>query len=155
MDGISLSLSFDVNPEQKADVDEWFRRIGSRVSDFSEYFKDRAIPILQEEFEKTFAQQGRPPWAPLSPRYRDWKARKGYPTVIGIKTGAMKQALVEGGDIEMVEAFQLTYGTSLTYAGFFHEGTRKQPARPLFEFYPEGLERLEKALFDYIDEVGI
>ena len=150
-----LSIQVTYNESEVAEIDGYFRDLTTRITDFTPYLLEAAA-ILRKSFSTTFEAQGRPRWAALSPRYLAWKVRHGYPAAIGRLTGAMRESLISqggGAHIEEISSTQLIIGTSVFYAGFFHGGTKKMPARPLFQIYPEDIKELIDNLRLYISKV--
>lgn len=50
------------------------------------------IPQIRQAERYAFSEANPSGWAGLDDRYKAWKAKKGYPTTIGIRTGALKEA---------------------------------------------------------------
>lgn len=104
---------------------------------------------LREITQDTFEAEG-PGWEPLSPAT---VAKKGS-TTIGRETDAMMESLVSEGEGHIEEFFgeELIFGTHLTneegfpYPVAFDQGTRNQPARPIFDIQEHDLRRFTKSV---------
>jgi len=162
-----------------------FLRAQFNPTDFRKWMRDatyiRALVVLEkdrlprncaleykDEVSKVIASQAfHKPLAPLSVKYRDWKAAHGFPTSIGILKRDLLQSLIVLK--ESVRAYGAYYGgvdpsasdqggknwylqgaskKIITYAIWLEEGRGPtktggaQPARPIFkdtrEFYAKG-----------------
>jgi hypothetical protein len=105
---------------------------------------------LEQMMKNTFAEEG-PGWEPLAPSTVE---RKGFPQ-IGRDTDAMMQSLTsESGPEAVREIFgdELIFGTALVneegfpYPVAFDQGTRNQPARPIFDIQEHDLRRFTKSV---------
>jgi hypothetical protein len=93
-------------------------------------------------------------WHALSPDTIMQKARKGSPDPrMLIDTGAM----LEGYTVRDSEHQRLKIGpstisldTDLDYPIFIQEGTRKMPARPFLDFYPQDRRRWAEMCSEYL-----
>lgn len=119
---------------------------------------ERFANLLQQMMAERFASEGEGDWAPLAPATVE---RKGS-SVIGRETDAMMEALTSDGaegalrevlDDELVYGINLRNEDGFAYPVAFHEGTSRQPARPLFDPGGMDLRRLTKELQIYL--VGV
>jgi phage gpG-like protein len=88
------------------------------------------------EWKKQFASQGSQfgtPWAPLSPKYRAWKAAHFPGQPILVRTGRLRTSLTQRPlGIEEVSTKGLRLGTDVPYAQWHQRGTRVMPRRQLY-----------------------
>ena len=80
----------------------------------------------------TIGRRGGSEWAKLSPKYKIWKDYFYPGRPILVRTGDLKQSLVEfgGNHIFKAERASMTFGSRIPYAGYHQSGTRTMPARP-------------------------
>lgn len=119
---------------------------------------ERFVDLLQQMMAERFASQGEGDWEPLA---ASTVARKGS-SVIGRETDAMMEALTSAGSegaLREIVGDELIFGVNLTsedgfaYPVAFHDGTARQPARPLFDPAGMDLRRFSKELQAYL--VGV
>jgi hypothetical protein len=117
----------------------------------------RFVDLLQEMMGQRFAAEGEGDWEPLA---ASTVAKKGSST-IGRETDAMMDALTqEGAEGALREVFddELIFGVALrnddgfAYPVAFHDGTSRQPARPLFDTEGLDLRRFTNELQRYLVE---
>jgi phage gpG-like protein len=71
-------------------------------------------------------------WAPLSPRYREWKAKRYPGAKIMHLTGDLEDSLTKRPfGIDEINNEVMVIGTQVFYAGYHHHGTPMMPARPV------------------------
>lgn len=103
------------------------RRVGEKVGDSRPFFEKMYKEGFLEGMSETFANENRGRWEPLTPKYRAWKRKKGYPDRIGVRTGAMRDSLTTKGApnaVLKISGNSAQFGTSVKYAHFFH---RRRP----------------------------
>lgn len=119
---------------------------------------ERFMHLLQQMMAERFAAEGEGDWPPLAPATVE---RKGS-SVIGRETDAMMEALTSDGaegalrevlDDELIFGVNLTNEDGFAYPVAFHDGTSRQPARPLFDPAGMDLRRFSKELQIYL--VGV
>ena len=104
-----------------------------------------ALPVVAAAIERNFDEGGRPlPWAPLTPRYAAYKARRfGAGLRILERSGALRRSIstrLEGG--------ALVASTDVPYAAFHQYGTRRLPARPFLTLTETDKEEVVQAVAD-------
>ena len=104
-----------------------------------------ALPVVAAAIERNFDEGGRPlPWAPLTPRYAAYKARRfGAGLRILERSGALRRSIstrLEGG--------ALVASTDVPYAAFHQYGTRRLPARPFLTLTETDKEEVAQAVAD-------
>lgn len=116
---------------------------------------ERFVDLLQQMMAERFAAQGEGDWEPLAASTVE---RKGS-SVIGRETDAMMEALTtewaEGAlreifDEELVFGISLVNEDGFAYPVAFHDGTSRQPARPLFDPAGMDLRRFSRELQAWI-----
>lgn len=119
---------------------------------------ERFANLLQQMMAERFAAEGEGDWPPLAAATVE---RKGS-SVIGRETDAMMEALTSDGaegalrevlDDELIFGVNLTNEDGFAYPVAFHDGTARQPARPLFDPGGMDLRRFTKELQAWI--VGV
>jgi hypothetical protein len=85
-------------------------QVEQNADDMSTTFK-KIIPDIKAAFRYEFSEANPSGWKALSKKYRQWKIDNGYPATIGIKTGALKRALVEEPMIK-IDKRSLIYGVN-------------------------------------------
>lgn len=101
------------------------------------------IPRIREFVADEFSGSNPNKWPALTPKYRHWKAKKGFPHWIGVMTGTMKEAANEKAEIDLQPTYmtwKLNPNNALSkkgypYANVFNFGRRdgKQPPRPIYK----------------------
>lgn len=120
-----------------------FERAGAAVKDWGRYVFPRLVPVLEGAVREQFDGRGVGPsgaWAPLSETYAQWKARKAPGMPLMELSGSMREALTNSSSPmawREWSADAFSFGTvGLRYTGYHQAGTRRMPARPLFDFGP-------------------
>ncbi len=117
----------------------WLERIKAGTGDARPLWA-AMIPRIRTFVKDEFAGGNPNKWQSLSPRYRHWKATHGYPHWIGVLTGKMRDAAGPGANIQLkprvliwgLDQNKTRAKNGASYSGYFHSGTRKMPARPIF-----------------------
>jgi hypothetical protein len=101
------------------------------------------IPKIRGFVAEEFTPRNPNKWPQLSPKYKKWKEKRGYPSWIGELHGKMKSAANEKAVIDMQPTFmtwKLDPQNALSkkgypYANVFNFGRRdgKQPARTIYK----------------------
>ena len=114
-------------------------RFSEGISDFAPMFLRIGAVFRAQEKEqfKSEGALGAGRWAPLSPDYKAWKARKYPGRKIGVLTGALQRSMTGGaGYSQRVTRTNASFGLDPSskadpYARYFAGGTEKMPARPV------------------------
>jgi len=120
----------------------------------------RILPLLQNYTEQYLARggafEGNPAFAPLSPRYARYKARRYPNTPILTRSGRMRASLagLTGDSVADASPDRLVYGTKVPYALYHQTGTRKMPKRPPLKLSKPLTTRILTALRNYLIEQG-
>jgi len=134
--GVGLRFSFSVIGAEALSVD--LSRFADEITDYRPFWNGPFLDVWRPWIQQAFATQGAStgrPWAPLSPSYAAWKARRGY---------AYEGLLVRSGDLSSAlmhpersrvgvwdpQPSSLRVGTTREGAIFHQTGTRRMPARP-------------------------
>jgi phage gpG-like protein len=130
-----------------------------RIDDLTPAF-ERMIPALQDYIARRIHTGGTlhnlPPFAPLSPRYARYKAKR-YPNApILVRTGRLFRSLTTNTDdtIADIQPDHLTFGTRVPYALYHQLGTRKMPARPPIKLSKPIQTQLLTILRNYLIQEG-
>ena len=143
--------SFTINYSDKG-LNE---KIANAVKQFGNFrFEFGEIVRSLAKYNKSiFNLVGSGKYAPLSPKYAEWKLRNYGVKPILVLDGALRDSLIEPrGDINPNTIINITntsmeYGTKLPFAAFVQEGTSKMPARP-FHFIDEARRRIIDQIID-------
>mgnify|MGYP001558528499 CR=1 FL=1 len=108
--------------------------MGKTVKDLSPVWADVDTYLrgaVGEQFGTT-GRRGGSEWVKLSPKYKAWKDWHYPGRPILVRTGDLKQSLVEfgGNHIFRAERTSMTFGSRIPYAGYHQSGTRTMPSRP-------------------------
>lgn len=112
-------------------------RFGEDCKDLRPAFKQIATSFRQIE-AKQFSSQGgygSGGWTALRASTIARKERGGYPMDILVRTGALRDSLIErtSGTVIDIQPLKLSLGTSVPHAIFHQRGTRHMQARPLIQ----------------------
>ncbi|MDM7461678.1 MAG: phage virion morphogenesis protein [bacterium] len=121
---------------------------------------ERILPLLQHYTENYLAREGRyegnPPFAPLSPRYARYKAKRYPGAPILTRSGRLRASLasITSDSIADASPDALVYGTRTPYALYHQYGTRKMPKRPPLKLSKTLSTRIITILRNYLLEQG-
>lgn len=153
-----FKLTFELTPPG----DQPLRRafvLYQRIDDLSPAFQ-RMIPALQDYVRKRIETggtwHGMPAFAPLSPQYARYKARRYPGAPILVRSGRLRDALasITPDTIADIQPDRLTFGASIPYAIYHQLGTYKMPARPPLKLSRTIQTHLLTILRHYLVEVG-
>lgn len=120
---------------------EWLENIKRGLDDARPLWV-AMLPRIHEFVAYEFSGSNSNNWPQLTPQYKRQKVRQGYPYWIGVRTGTMRKAANEEASIsitpkqlnwELNKSGTPTKGRGDQYAQFFHRGTKKMPARPIYK----------------------
>ncbi len=96
-------------------------------------------------------------FTPLSPAYKQRKARTVGVRQILVRSGRMVRSLSGGSDrILEVWADGFKYGTQVPYADYMARGTNTVPERDFISWNTDNLEHIELILLEHVmDELGL
>lgn len=149
-------MGFNVTWKGLSEAEKLANQMASLLLDLRPFWP-KIVPLFVQWQAAQFATEGGfmgDPWAPLSPRYAEWKAAH-YPG---------KPILQAEGDLRRAASAPLRDATptSLTLtiaddkAGWHQEGTARMPARPLmYEISAPGqIERdVQQAADEWVDDL--
>lgn len=152
-----FQLRFDLDGDVQ--LSRYLDIMAENLSDFRPLFED-----ISDDFRSTMsgifsgegAFEGNSKWAPLSPAYKEWKAKKfpGKP-ILQAKGNLMKSLTSIGGNhVSHVSSDSLEIGTKDLKAMFHQKGTRKMPQRKLIELTQPQKRRWTRLAHKYIFERG-
>lgn len=129
-------MTFKMNDKTAAILQGW------NFNDFTDVFKQCAI-VFRRSMGSLFANTGgrvnasrlieQPAWAPLSPKYKQWKQRI-VPFGTLVFSGSMASSFTDKGanyNIEQIGKKEAVFGSNHPLAKFHQYGTRKMPKRPI------------------------
>lgn len=133
----------------RGDIEHYKRFLDLRhasVRDFSEPLRLWGV-YLTEVYAPGQINAGGAPvkFAPLSPRYRRWKELHYPGRPILVRTGAMQR-----GYTFRNTATRLHVDNRMAYWIFHQTGTRKMPARKVFQLGPEDYRLLQTMIKDHV-----
>ena len=99
------------------------------MQDLSDFYKNHARPILIRDIDDIFQRGGSPRWSPRKPQ----TPPVTHPLLR--RTGRLYNSLTKPGgeNIFRVTKSNLVFGTSVPYARYLEEGTKRMPARPILK----------------------
>lgn len=110
--------------------------LGGQLAEFSGQFKDFTdlwpeiaagfFAIETELFDSEGATGASGAWAPLSPRYAEWKGRNYGALPILEREGALRASLTGPAASIEISPFQMTIGTDVPYAIVHQEGSPRR-----------------------------
>jgi hypothetical protein len=150
INGTSLNKAFDALEKQFADQS---RRVWPRME-----------PLVRRQVQENLDTEGRAggrKFEPLARRTVEYKTRHGLASPILQRTGVMYRAVLDSvahAEMRAGEMRVIVPGKSGQVAGFHQRGTRRMPARRIFQF-SDGQKReqgreMMKAYEQIIHELG-
>lgn len=120
--------------------------------------------VVEGIHERSLNDQAAPdgsPWPDLSPKYEAWKAKKGYPTIIGVRKGEMMSAVELAGRREITpDEAAMHFGVTpevIQRGEYFTEGGGVKP-RPFYQLddliSAEVQRRARLAVEKLVDDLG-
>jgi phage gpG-like protein len=142
----AFHLVFEIEGGDKINVA--LSRFAERLTDLREFWRDYVAPKFFGTIQRNFQLQGGMSessggWAPLSPDYEAWKAKRGASPKILRRWGAMQGSLTfENGRVGHSGIFEATptsavLGTRIPYATYHQRGGKTLPRRRVL-FFPAG-----------------
>lgn len=140
-------LQFEI--EGEVQLDRALSRFGDRIVDLSPFFRnvsDQLEGAIREQFETEGQRSGG--WAPLSPRYAEWKEANYPGQPIMVLTGRLRESLVGGGEssIREVSRDQLKWGSSIEYGRKHQRGEGNLPQRRIIDLIESDRRMIMKTL---------
>ena len=112
-------------------------------------------PVMGSLEQELFDSQDDGAWPPLADSTLRQKAAAGYPPDPLVRTGDLRDSLVDPNRGALAESPQeMTYGTDVPYAGYHQDGTSRMPQRMVIDLKVEGRRRLEQAMIVWLNEVS-
>lgn len=114
-----------------------------------DFYKGQLESFEEQQVER-FAAQG-PGWAPLSPRYAEWKAGAYPGRGILRASGRLYESLTKPGGEAIRKATPrgMQFGTTVPYANRHNRGTGGMPKREFLRF---DMKRVVKDLRSYVEK---
>lgn len=146
-------MNFEMTINGITELKQSFATWGASIQDFTEPFTEIADG-LQADNMLNMVSEGvlYGPWPPLAATTIASRIRKGYgPGPMLINTGDLAQSIAGGtGSIKEIAPLQMTLGTSISYAGYLQNGTRKMPARRIIGLVWNRKQMIVKTLGDFV-----
>ena len=113
-------------------------------------------PIMSEVERRQFDTHGDGSWPPLAETTLAQKEAHGWPSDPLVRTGDLKESLVDPGRAADSGPLHMNYGTDVPYAGFHQDGTSRMPQRQVIPdpFKVEDRRKLEVAMVTYINRAA-
>lgn len=110
-------------------------------------------PVMASVEEDQFGSQGQGAWPGLAESTVEQKSRLGWPADPLVRTGNLKESLVDPGRAAESGPRQMVYGTDVEYAIFHQSGTTKMPRREVIPdpFRVEDRRKVEAAMVTYVN----
>lgn len=146
---MNFEMTINGIPELKQSFATW----GVAIQDFTEPFTEIADGLQSDNMLNMISEgvlYG--PWPPLAASTIASRVRKGYGSgPMLINSGDLAQSIAGGaGAIREIAPLQMSLGTSISYAGYLHGGTRKMPARRLVGLVRNRKEMIIRVLGDFV-----
>lgn len=144
-------LRFTLIVDNVAVIDRAFSRFGENISDLRPIWDEVAKEFYRIEDEQFATEGGHSgnAWKPLSAKYEKWKEARIPAQMILEFDGTLKHSLTgpnSKGSIRIDEPDGLALGSSLHYAKYHQQGTRKMPRRPPIDLNEGDKRRITKAI---------
>ena len=98
------------------DMLSWVENMAKTVDDGRDIFR-MLIPIISQTLKYEFSDANPNSWDALKSNYMKWKTKKGYPTTVGIMTGALKRSLTTDAKTK-VRKHKLEYKMNPSITGY-------------------------------------
>lgn len=120
---------------------------------------DRFKPLMSELEEEVFGSHGFGAWPALAESTQRQKAALGYPGDIMVRTGRLRESLINPGQAARTSAHEMEWGTSVDFAHWHQEGGSIEGRPPERELIPDPMpvgwrRRFEKATVDYVNDAA-
>jgi phage gpG-like protein len=128
------------------------RRWSTALLDMAPAWQEVTELVRQFEVAQFATQGGVERWAPLSPRYGAWKARRYPGKPILVLSGALRKDLTTRPySVERIEHDSLTLVlTELPYARYHQTGTATMPQRKVLDITREQWDKIVKVVQRHI-----
>ena len=138
-----VSRAFEIEKHLAADMSEPLSRMADVILD-----------RVNEQFATEGAHGEAGGWRPLSPEYAAWKARHFPGQPILVRTGKMKNVLLDKSSAVTITNKAMVYYPLSEYAGYHQRGTEKMPARkPVNLTMSDRKEVLDRVFTKWLNEV--
>jgi hypothetical protein len=148
-DTVYLKIRMEMTPSIEYLVEQC-RKFRLGISDLNPLW-DMVEPIM--EGVETAQFEGAGNWAPLAESTLARKEAGGWPSDPLVRTGDLKESLVNPGAAVDRGPMHFSYGSDIPYSGLHQTGTRNMPARQVIPdpFRVEDRRKVEGAMVAYIN----
>lgn len=110
-------------------------------------------PVMSEIEGEQFSSQGQGAWPGLAESTISEKSQGGWPLDPLVRTGNLRESLIDPGRAAETGPQQMTWGSDVPYAAFHQTGTSKMPQRQVIAdpFRVEDRRKLEVAMVTYVN----
>lgn len=130
-----MAVTFSLQFAGEDVVSRTLERFADRSDDASPAFRaiaDAFAAFERRQFESEGVAGTGSPWAPLSPRYAAWKARRYPGQPILVATGALRRSLTERPlGVERIGSDYAELGSEVAYGRFHQQGDGVPQRRPV------------------------
>lgn len=98
------------------EVRKWLSNIDNNMSDATPLWK-ALVPGIKQALRFTFSDSNPGSWPMTSQKHRDWKAKHGFPTTVGVMTEALKNSWVKTPDVT-IRKKKLSYTFDKSESGY-------------------------------------
>jgi phage gpG-like protein len=130
-------------------------RFRAGLEDFGPLW-ERFDKVMEQVEGDRFDTEGHGLWPALADSTLAGKLRLGYPAQILLRTGDLRESLVDPARASHKERFEMWWGTDVSYAQYHQEGTDRMPERQVIAdpFAVEDRRKLEREQVTWINEVS-
>lgn len=116
---------------------------------------ERFVPLMSQFEQQRFDTEGFGEWPQLAESTVQWKDAHGYGDLgILVRTGALRDSLVDPEQAATVEPASLVWGTDVDYAQWHQDGTDRMPQRKVLDISIDQRRDLEIATVNYVNEAA-
>jgi phage gpG-like protein len=151
-------IEFRITVQGEQRLRQALNRLATSIQDYSPAWKP-ITQIFRDAMRGQFATggaRGGKKWAPLSRAYSRWKERVAPGRPILVLTGDLVLSLTSrtGDTIQNEQPLSLALGTTLPYAKYHQNGTRRMPARPPLVLLQKDADQMARDMVAISQEYG-
>lgn len=153
--GLSILVGGQDRPNAFAELKVACERSGTEMISIGKYVFPKLVPIFESREQQQFDEEGAGPsgkWAPLSPGYAAWKAKRYPNKPIMQRSGALHDALTSSSSSfarRSISESDFVFGTrGVPYASVHFVDNGNRPARPPVDFGSDVEADVQRALVE-------